>query len=168
MEQRKPTFAASVGAGALVAWIGLSTVAGLSWPGCARAQMGTPPPAVRPSSPVQPVPPVQPAPPVQPIQVPPLQPVPPLAPAAGTRPAPVLPGQPPTQTGPVPPQQRGTPQITIPLVRPPPVPAVPAPPPVQRSANEPRDETLTRCNALAGAQAQTECRRRAGVQYRTP
>lgn len=139
------------GARVLLAFAGLSVVVGMSLSHAAHAQMGTPPPpaaqAVRP--------------------VPPTQTVPALDPVPQVKPAPVLPAQPPTQTGPVTPQQRGVPQIAIPLNRrAAPVPAVPAPPPVQRTADEPRVETLTRCNALAGGQAQAECRRRAGVQYR--
>ncbi len=149
MKRRQAVFAASVAVGVLLAFGSLSTVMSLPV-GTAHAQMGTPPPAVQP---VRPVPPTQ--------TVPPLDPVP------RARPAPALPGQPPTQTGPVAPQQRGTPQITIPLNRPAaPVPAVPPPPPLQRSADEPLADTLTRCNALVGVQAQTECRRRAGVQHR--
>ncbi|MBA3599532.1 MAG: hypothetical protein H0W40_19510 [Methylibium sp.] len=155
MKRRHPVFAASVAAGVLFAFASISTFTGLSLSGTAHAQMGTP----APSGPSAVQPPVRPVPPTQTVR--------PLDPVPSVRPAPVLPGQPPTQTGPVAPQQRGTPQITIPLNRPAaPVPAVPAPPPVQRSADEPRAETLTRCNALAGAQAQSECRRRAGVQYR--
>jgi hypothetical protein len=141
-----------VGCAALLVAAVLATAFGL--PGAARAQTNTPPPAA--------VPAIPPAAPMQ--TVPPLQP----APTPRLAPVPALPVQPPTQTGPVPPLQRGPPQITIPLVRPPEPasPAVPAPPDLQRSANEPRPETLTRCNELAGAAAQTECRRRAGVQYR--
>lgn len=155
MSRRQTVLAARVPVAALLAFAGASSVVALSLSGgAAHAQMGTPPPPI-----------VQPAQPVRPV--PPIQTVPPLDPVPQVRPAPVLPGQPPTQTGPLGPQQRGVPQITIPLNRPAaPVPAVPPPPPVQRSADEPRAETLTRCNALVGAQAQSECRRRAGVQYR--
>jgi hypothetical protein len=131
---------------ATFALAGLMLLAGLAAiPVAAEAQMGTPLSTIRPA--------------------PPLQTVPPLTPQPSPAPAPVppLPVQPPTQVGPVPPP--GTPQLTIPLKRPPP-PAVAPPPVLQRSADEPRSETLTRCNTLATAQAQTECRRRAGVQYR--
>lgn len=124
----------------------LAALACAGLPNGAHAQMGTPPPqgppAIRPPAPAQAEPPLRPPP--------------------GTLPA--QPSQAPSPTTPAAPLHPNTPQVTIPLTRtPPPVPAASAPPGLQRSANE---TALARCDALAGARARNDCRRRASVRTR--